>query len=171
MRRPTVSVVIALEVALVIAGLVSVVSLMAQSGNAPKPLQGEIGTWKINLAKSKYDPGPPPQSATVSMRELTAEGVKVTNKGLDAQGKPFETRNVWIYDGKERPVTGNAAADTVSRKRLNDFSVWSTLRKGRKVVQTNTLVFSKDGKMVTLTQKGTDAQGRRLSNVVVWEKQ
>jgi hypothetical protein len=29
-----------------------------------------VGTWKLNVAKSKYSPGPPPQSAMVKIAAI-----------------------------------------------------------------------------------------------------
>lgn len=44
-------------------------------------------------------------------------------------------------------------------------------KKGDKVVATSTWVVSEDGKTMTVTTKGTNAQGQAMSNVTVWDKQ
>ncbi len=61
-----------------------------------------VGTWKLNVAKSKYDPGPPPQSQT---RTWDASGMVMVN-GIDAAGKPFSYGYTIKGDGKEYPTMG-----------------------------------------------------------------
>ena len=44
------------------------------------------GTWKINAEKSKYSPGPPPQSLTVVV-ESDENNYKVEATGVDGEGE------------------------------------------------------------------------------------
>jgi hypothetical protein len=129
-----------------------------------------IGTWKLNLAKSKYSPGPPPKSQTVTY-EAVGQGVKVTVKGTNAEGKPIEFQFTANYDGKDYPVTGNPDQDTIAWKRIDAYKVESTRKKAGKVISTATRVTSKDGKTITLTEKGVNAKGEKFSNTLVSEKQ
>ena len=129
-----------------------------------------IGTWKLNPAKSKYSPGPPPKSQTVTY-EAVGQGVKVTVKGTDAEGKPIDTQSTATYDGKDYPVTGNPNWDTVARKRIDAYKMEFTRKKEGKVVSTGTIVVSKDGKTQTITEKGVNAKGEKFSNTGVSDKQ
>ena len=65
------------------------------------------GNWKLNLAKSKFDPGPPPKGPNFSKIDSIPGGLKFTNNGVDAEGKP--TANEWSgkFDGKDNPVKGD----------------------------------------------------------------
>jgi len=45
-----------------------------------------VGTWKLNVAKSKYNPGPAPQSQTLKV-EASGKGEKVTSEVVGADGK------------------------------------------------------------------------------------
>jgi ABC-type xylose transport system substrate-binding protein len=74
------------------------------------------------------------------------------------------------YDGKDYPITGNPAADTASFKRVDDQTGESTFKKDGKVTATNVRVLSKDGKTLTITSKGTTADGKPRSDVQVFEK-
>jgi hypothetical protein len=130
---------------------------------------GFLGTWTLNVAKSKYSPGPPPKAQT-STYEASGQGVKVTVKGTGADGKPTTMEFTANYDGKDYPVTGNADYDATSLKRIDAYTVEFTRKKGGKVVQTGTNVVSKDGKTRTVTTKGTNAQGQQISNVAIYEK-
>src|SRR5262245_45270132 len=69
-----------------------------------------IGTWKLNLAKSKIIPGPPFKSLTVTY-EAVGQGFKSTSKGTDAEGKPIDGQFTANYDGKDYPVSGNRDYD------------------------------------------------------------
>jgi hypothetical protein len=62
-----------------------------------------LGMWKLNLAKSKYDPGPPPKSLTVKV-EPVPNGVKQVTDAVDAQGKSAHSEPVFTFDGKEHPA-------------------------------------------------------------------
>ena len=128
------------------------------------------GTWELNLAKSKFSPGPPPKSLTRTF-EVTGADVKYTLKGIDAEGKPIPLMQFTAkYDGKDYPFTGSPDFDAISLRRVNAVTVKATLKKGGKVVQTSRRVVSKDGKTLTLTTKGTNAKGQAINNVTVFDK-
>jgi hypothetical protein len=131
-----------------------------------------LGTWKLNVAKSKYDPGPAPKGSTLTF-EAAGEGVKVTAKGQDAAGNPTSTEYTARYDGKDYPLTlvGTSDYDHLSLKRVDAFEAEGTRKKAAKVVQTYTRVVSPDGRTLTITVDGTDSKGRRVRNVIVYDKQ
>jgi hypothetical protein len=147
--------------------LVTCLVLLASTGFA----QGDslVGTWVLNVAKSKYTPGPPPKDQT-TIFEAAGQGLKVTTKGTDSTGKPTMTEYTANYDGKDYPVTGSPDWDMVSLKRINANTVEFTRKKAGKVVQTATSVVSKDGKTRTITSKGVNAQGQKINNIGVYEK-
>jgi len=128
-----------------------------------------IGTWKLNAAKSKYAPGPGPRSST---RTYVAQGtgVKVTVETVAADGSHNSNSYTANYDDKDNPLPGSSTADTIALKRSGN-TVKFTLKKGGKVVSTGTNVVSKDGKVMTITQTGTNAGGQLTSTVAVYEKQ
>jgi hypothetical protein len=129
-----------------------------------------IGTWKLNLAKSKFSPGPPPKSQTATF-EAVGQGVKITAKVTDAEGKTINFQSTANYDGKDYPVTGHPDVDTNAWKRIDANTFETTRKKAGKVVATATSVISKDGKTRTLTEKGVNAKGEKISNTLVFEKQ
>jgi hypothetical protein len=128
-----------------------------------------VGTWVLNVAKSKYVPGPAPKDQTI-LYEAAGQGVKISSKGTDGTGKPAMTAYTANYDGKDYPVTGNPDWDAISLKRVNPNTVEFTRKRGGKVVQTGTNVVSTDGKTRTVTTTGIDAQGQKISVVAVYEK-
>ena len=139
----------------------------ALSAQAADPL---VGTWKLNVAKSTYSPGPAPKSLTAKI-EAAGEGEKVTADGVRGDDTPIQVVYTAQYDGKDHPITGSPMADTVSLKRLDANTTERTDKKGGKVTQTLTRKVSSDGKTMTVTYKGTDAEGRPINNLAVLEKQ
>lgn len=129
-----------------------------------------IGTWKLNSAKTKYDPGPAPKGNIVIIT-AAGQGIKVSAKGVDAEGKLTGTDYTATYDGKDAPVAGSPAYDSVSIKRIDASTTESTRKKAGKVVQTARRVISSDGKTMTITTTGTDEKGRKIHNVGVFDKQ
>jgi len=145
-----------------------VVSILATTtfAQAPKAL---AGTWKLNTAKSKFSPGPAPKSMTVT---YTPEGdsVKIVAEVAPADGASQRWEMTGKYDGKDYPMTGNPAADTVSFKRIDDHKGESTFKKDGKVVATNTRTLSADGKTLTIVSKGTTADGKPRTDTQVFER-
>src|ERR1700676_160279 len=72
-----------------------------------------LGTWKLNMEKSKFSPTAPVKSLAQT-REASDGGVKVTTTGEQADGTPINTSYTAKYDGTETPVTGNAPYDTIA---------------------------------------------------------
>jgi len=128
-----------------------------------------IGTWVLNLAKSKYGraPAPKSQSRTYS---VSGSMVKVAVEEVGADGKPGKMEFTAAYDGKDYPVTGLQTADMIALKRIDATTVESSLKKGGKVVTTSKRVVSKDGKSMTITSIGTNAKGEKATDVMVFDK-
>lgn len=142
----------------------SMSSVLAQSKNPG------MGTWKLNVEKSKFSPGPAPKSLTAKF-EPVGEGVKLTTEGAGADGKPNATEYTANYDGKDNPLKGSPVADTVSLRRIDALTTERTDKKAGKVVQTLTRVIAKDGKTSTVAVKGMSPKGEPVNNMLVFEKQ
>ena len=130
-----------------------------------------MGTWKINLAKSKYNPGPPPRSLVIRFEPDGANGVKYTQDQVKSQGQTQHVTYTFFFDGKDYPMTGDAGRDMLSTIRIDAYTIEQTSKKDGKVTSTSRRVISQDGKTMTTTQKSANAQGRSFHNVVVYEKQ
>jgi hypothetical protein len=129
----------------------------------------QMGTWKLNEAKSKFAPGAAKNHAVVYA--AAGDNVKVTVDGVDGDGKPAHNEWTGKFDGKDYPVTGDAASDMRSYKTVNDHTLALTVKKGGKVTVTGSIVVSADGKSRTITTSGTDAKGGKVSNTAVYDKQ
>jgi hypothetical protein len=128
-----------------------------------------MGTWKLNEAKSTFPPMAPKNSTVVY--DAAGDNVKVTVDGTDGMGKP--THNEWTgkFDGKDYPLTGDPDADTRSYKKVDDRTTELTNKKGGKVTASGRIVVSADGKSRTVTVSGTDAKGMKVKYTAVYDKQ
>ena len=130
-----------------------------------------VGSWRLNVAKSKYTPGPAPKSIT-STYEAAGQGYKVSVRNEPASGAVQQYSYTTSLDGKDSPITGNNAnADTVAVKRIDANTLELVNKKGGKVTTTQRNVVSADGKTRTVTTTGTDPQGQKVNSVGVFEKQ
>ena len=130
-----------------------------------------VGTWRLNVAKSKYSPGSPPKSQTTTY-QAAGQGYKVSVRSEPASGPVQEWSYTTNLDGKDSPVTGNNPnADMQAVKRIDANTLESVNKKGGKVTTTQRNVVSADGKTRTVTTTGMDGQGQKVNNVAVFEKQ
>jgi hypothetical protein len=128
-----------------------------------------MGTWKLNEAKSKFSSGAPKNTTVVYA--TADDSVKVTVDGVDADGKPAHNEWTGKFDGKDYPVIGDPTSDTRAYKRVNDHTLEVTNKKGDKVTTTARIVVSADGKSRTVTSHGTDAKGKKITSTAVYDKQ
>ena len=131
-----------------------------------------VGTWKLNVTKSKFDPGPGPKSLTRTV-EAQGDGVKYTFEGVAADGKAIAYGFSVNFDGKDNAVSGSmpSGADTISAKRTDSNHYVATQKKGGKEVAISKVTVSKDGKVTTVEQTGTTASGAKSHDVQVYDKQ
>jgi hypothetical protein len=128
------------------------------------------GTWKVNLEKSKYSPGPAPKSGTITIK--IENGTETySSEGEDASGKPTNASFTAKTDGTDSPVTGNPYGDTISVKHPSPDHLTVVIKKGGKVTMTVHVVVSADGKTRTATYTGKNADGKAVHDVVVYDKQ
>ena len=128
-----------------------------------------MGTWKLDEAKSKIGAGAPKNTTVVY--EAAGDSVKVTVDGVDADGKPSHNEWTGKFDGKDYPVTGDPTADTRSYKRINDHTLALTNTKDGKVTTAGRITVSADGKTRTVTTSGKDANGKKIDSTAVYNKQ
>jgi hypothetical protein len=130
----------------------------------------EVGTWKVDVAKSTYSPGPAPKSAILKI-EAVGEARKVTQDTVQPDGSKGHYEFTASYDGKDNPMTGNPNADTAALTRVNATTVQTIWKKGGKVTNTLTSVVSADGKTRTTIGKGVNAAGQPTTSKLVYDRQ
>jgi hypothetical protein len=142
-------------------------TLMAQT----KP--SFVGTWKLNLAKSKYEGTTAPKSLT---RTVTAEGtgLKYSFEGEAADGSKISFGFTSKLDGSDSPVTGTGmagGADAVALTKVSAHKMTGVTKKDGKEIGKASVDLSVDGKTVTVTTRGKTADGKPAKAVQVYDKQ
>jgi hypothetical protein len=148
----------------------------------------QMGTWKLNEAKSKFAPGRP-KNTMVLYKDATGGKVKITTDGIDANGKPTHSEWTGKFDGREYPVTGDPNADMRSYTKVDDRTLNFTAKKGGNVTVNGRVVVAADGKSRTVTTTGTtgtaasggrawqrgdfvtEERGKKFKNIAVYDKQ
>jgi hypothetical protein len=130
-----------------------------------------VGTWELNVAKSKFGPGAERKSET-RIVESSPTGMKVSVDRTNADGSNQQYNYTTNFDGKPHPITGMApyGADSVAVTLGTSNALSFKLTKGGKAVGSGTSVVSADGKTLTVASKGIDANGKTVSSVAVYDK-
>jgi hypothetical protein len=128
----------------------------------------QMGTWKLNEAKSKIPAGANKNHTVVY--EAAGADTKVIVDGTDANGTA--THNEWIgkFDGKDYPVTGDPTSDTRAYRRVGARTLAMTIKKGSKVTVTGRITVTANGKGRTVMTTGTDATGKKFRTTAVYDK-
>lgn len=132
-----------------------------------------LGTWKADIAKSKYTPAPWPVKSISVTREAIPGGVKVTNSGMRTDGSAINASYTAKYDGSPSEVTGEGSPyDSISVKQgdANTFT-YEARNSKTKYRASGRIVISGDGKTMTATASGVDAAGKPMTLKLVYEKQ
>ncbi|MGH2360520.1 MAG: hypothetical protein ACRDGM_08270 [bacterium] len=129
----------------------------------------QMGTWKLNESKSKLSPGATKNHTVVY--EAAGDDIKITVDGVDKEGKAVHNEWTGKFDGKDYPVTGDPNSDARSYKKVDDYTLEMTIKKGGKVTATGRIEVSADGKTRTVTTTGTEASGKKVTNIGVYDKE
>ena len=134
-----------------------------------------VGTWKLNVAKSRFDPGPPPKSNSLNIEAVAGGGQKHTFDGVNAQGEKTHSERTTTFDGADVPVQATLppsnSVTTNAFRRTGERSFEVTSKVDGKPTTTTRVVLSTDGKTLTNTQSGTNPRGQQVNGVVIYEKQ
>jgi hypothetical protein len=141
-------------------------ALVAGTAMAADPV---VGSWTLDVAKSKFSPGPGPKSSTRVYSE-SADGVTLDSKTVMADGKEATIKTTYKADGKSHPATGHPDADMVMAKMVNARTWDFDLTKDGKSVGTVHRVVSADGKTLTVHNKGMH-NGAAYDDTLVYTRQ
>jgi len=144
------------------AGAVCVVAMMIAGAGAAQQANPRIGKWKLKQE---------PPAVNIMTYEPAGQGMKVTVDAVNASGQKTHWTYTTMFDGKDEPITGNPNADTAAVTKKDETTNEIVYKKDGKLTQTATNVISADGKTVTVTFHRTDAQGKPVTTVAVYERQ
>jgi len=128
------------------------------------------GQWTLDVAKSSFSPGPAPKSQHAVLTAIP-NGIRTVADRIEADGKKVHFEWDGTFDGRDRAVIGDPGRDTVSVKKVDDYTLEVTNKKAGQVTTILRAVYAKDGKSRTETTTGTNAAGKAVKNVTYWTKQ
>jgi hypothetical protein len=134
-----------------------------------------VGTWKLNVAKSTFRPGPAAaKEETIVVREVDADMLELVSSGTRTDGSPIAARYTWPRQGGVRsysqgsPAEGVTVVDTSWIQNQDAYTI--SLQNGRQTALTH-WVISKDGKTLAGTTTRVDVKGTASETHSLWEKQ
>ena len=133
-----------------------------------------LGTWKLNVEQSMAEPGPLVQSESRAYEATADGGLKFFVQGIDASGTAYSYGATGRIDGRDCPLTGTGTrngADSTSWMRIDSHTIDSSVKKAGAVVNQVQLKVSKDGKVLTLRERGTNSSGAATRGVRTYDKQ
>jgi hypothetical protein len=152
---------------LLVAGLFGLTSSASRAQSVDDPV---LGTWRLNVERSRFTPGPGWRSQMRTYR-ATPEGVSVSWSGVDAGGGAMQVSYTYAYDGRDYPMVGSANYDTLNAVRVDARTVRSEEKRGGVVVGIAVRTVSPDGRVLTITDEGTNRRGLAFSQTLVFDRQ
>lgn len=136
---------------------------------AAEPSNPHLGTWKLNEAKSKFEPGAV-RNETVTYTDAGKSLVKLEVNGVDGRGNGLHWTWKGRFDGKPEKVLGNTTLDTLAIKVTGPNTLSNIATKNGKIVAESTVELAHDGKSRTVKTIATDQAGRKVTSIVYYDK-
>ncbi|HKO98452.1 MAG TPA: hypothetical protein VJU86_15755 [Pyrinomonadaceae bacterium] len=129
----------------------------------------QMGTWKLNEEKSKFDPGASKNTTVVV--EAVGDSVRVIVDGVDGGGRPIHSEWTGKIDGKFYSVTGDPVSDERSYRQISNRKWALAAKKNGKMTVTGSVLVSAKGNSRTVSASVTNTQGKRVTSRAVYDKQ
>jgi flagellar hook-associated protein FlgK len=130
-----------------------------------------LGTWQLNISKSKFSPGPAPKRMTRTYTESAHGAITLTINATSAEGKSGTATYTYKNDGKPYPVSGTSDADMASVTPIDALTANFKQMRAGVTIATGVRTLSKDGKILVVAQKGTHASGAPFDDVMIYDRQ
>ncbi len=161
---------------------VALMSLLALAAALPNAVAAQgteslAGTWKLNVAKSKWSPASLGSKSGTSTFTFSGKSVTANVDQVNAEDQKVHFEYTAPIDGADSPWKGTtdgtatASQDAVSFKKLDAHTYHIENKLKGKVVTTNHIVVAADGKSRTVTVTGTGPEGQKIHHALVYDKQ
>ena len=129
-----------------------------------------VGTWKLNIAKSKFPPTEQaPREQTLVKRELGADQMELAITGVNADGSPLSMKMTHPPQGGL--VSGLPEGLMVILTVVAPGETLTTFIQNGKQAQMHHNTVSKDGKTMTQRIRYIGDTGQSVDYVEVWDRQ
>lgn len=139
-------------------------------GQAPPP-GTLLGTWRLNLAKSIYDPGPSPYKRSTCRIEPTPDGLKVTYDMVGVRGGVTHLEWTGKLDGRDYDIEGLDQVLTNAYIRVDDFTYDIVVKSDGVKAATARVSISPDGRVLTTVTHARNVQGQPVATTTVYDRQ
>jgi hypothetical protein len=168
--------------ALLTRGLLICVCVVVPLASSQTPAGDPMaGTWKMNVARSSFVPGPAPRSVTYRYENRSDGFTLWISSGENASGNPTFSYSLRKYDGQEYPVynvatmtafatTGARPGQTQSARLVDAYTTEVVNKNDGRVTTTVRRTMARDGKSFTMRTTGTNAAGERVDDTTIWER-
>ena len=131
-----------------------------------------VGTWKLNPARSNFDPNHRPTEATMTWELKTDGTYLMIAKGTNDKGEPVAERpQTLVPDGRPYPVPNFPGLVSIT-SRLDPHTLRAEAkREDGSTAGEGTYEVALDGRSLTATTAGFDTQLRRFETQTVWDRQ
>jgi hypothetical protein len=130
-----------------------------------------VGTWKLNVAKSKFEGGAPPKSSVATVTTVGQNKRRLVVHTVPTTGPEVTTESTAADDGKDYPMKGSPTVDAVSVIRIDERTIERRDKKNGQVIATLRAKVSADGKTMTVVQRGALPQGQTYTNTLLYDRQ
>jgi hypothetical protein len=140
-----------------------------------RPLPGQtsdwFGTWRLDLPKSVYNPGPAPyRRATMSVQPLDAGRVRFAYDFVYQRGGMQHIEWDGRFDGRDYLVQGTDEYTTYAYRQTGDRTYEIVAKLDSRVTAVAGVTIAADGRTLTTTTKGRNARGQEIINTTVYQK-
>ena len=151
----------------IIFGLLSMLSVGHAVLVAQSVSDAALGAWTLNRAKSTFS-GAVPYRRVIKF-EVVGDAIRETIYTMSTDKPSVLIQYNARFDGNDYPIT-NSTLSTVSLKRVDDRTVERIGKIQGQVVETETRTLSDNGRVLTVTTKGTMG-GTEYTSVQVYDRQ
>jgi hypothetical protein len=134
-----------------------------------------LGTWRLNLEKSSFNPGPPLAAQARTYQTVrdrySGDGIRATVETIDADGNRTFGGYLAFFDGRGYPLTNDPTVLTMTLIRVDRSTLVATLKRGTTIVMTTRNEVSPDGHVMKLIERGAGEDGPPVYNVLVYDRQ
>ena len=128
------------------------------------------GTWKLNISKSQFNPGPALRSGKVRT-EIHGSSFKCVLDPVDSEGRARHGEWTAKLDGKDYPAGMSSFADAIALKMIAPNTIEAMYKRAGKPILNERIVFSEDRKTLTMTQKEITQTGKGFNNTLVYDRE
>jgi hypothetical protein len=154
--------------AAIVIWLMSAISPISLKAQAPTAW---FGTWKLNVAKSIYNPGPAPYKRATSHIEPYEGGIKDSDDFVRWRGETVHVEWTGKFDGRDYAVEGVDYPLTNAYTQVDEDTLKIVARVDGQITSVSRITLSPNHKTMTMVTESSNTQGQPVTTTTVYEKQ